>query len=240
MSAPRTAVVVESDPETAAQLGSLLYGCGFSVRQAPSGTDGVAAVDRWRPTLVTLDLEPAGLDGFEAIRRIRTLSEPYVLAVAKSASEEDQVLALTAGADDFIAKPLRPAVLQARVQALQRRPRRAAAAGPWPRPVLEHRGVMMDPWLGTVHVNGLEVSLTGRERQLLRLLLESGRRTRTRTQLALFLTGRLANGAPASGISEATIDAYVCSLRRKLRQGTAPEYWLQTVRGAGYRLMPEG
>lgn len=94
----------------------------------------------------------------------------------------------------------------------------------------------MDPWSRTVQAEGVDIALSRTEFDLLRLLLEGGPRVRTRAQLALFLSGhRLQNGGLASAVDERTMDAYICQLRRKLGERTRGR-WIQTVRGAGYRL----
>lgn len=237
MTTARTAVIVDSRPETSAQLGRLLQECGFSISWTDNGVEALVHIRHRQPTLVTVDLELSGMDGIEVIRQIRELSGAYLLAVTEQNSEEQVVLALTAGADDVISKSMPRAVLQARVQSVQRRPHRGSFDGPQLRPRLEHRGVVMDIWGRTVSVDGTEVSLALKEFVLLRLLLESGSRVRARQQLALFLSGRYANGFLAPAIAEASIDVYVCNLRRKLGGG-AGRSWLETVRGAGYRLAP--
>jgi two-component system OmpR family response regulator len=236
----RTAVVIEDDPETSTLISSLLEQCGFTVRTADNGPDGIAAALEEHPVLVTVDLGLPGMDGYEAIRRIREFSDAYILVVSGSTEEQDLVMAFGAGADDYLTKPFSPRVLQARVQSVQRRPpTRRPGGGPAQGPALAHGELVMDPWARTVRAGGQDLNLTQKEFDLLRLLLESGRRVRSRAQLALLLTGhRTGGGALASSIEERTVDVYISNLRRKLRDRLKGTPWLQTVRGAGYRLAP--
>lgn len=232
-----TAVVIEDDPETAAFITALLRECGFTVHTTANGPDGIAATREHAPVLVTMDLGLPCMDGFETTRQIRQFSDAYILVISGSNDEQDVVMAFGAGADDYLTKPFRPRILQARVQSVQRRPRQDPA-GPPPasRPVLEQGGLVLDPWARTVQADGAEVTLTRKEFDLLRLLLEGGRRIRTRTQLALLLGGeRTRDGELISTIGEKSIDVYICNLRRKLG-GQGHGGWIQTLRGAGYRL----
>jgi DNA-binding response OmpR family regulator len=120
------AVVVNGDGRSRASLAELLVQSGFEVVAAASGAEGVAAVRRHDPVLVTVELGLPDFDGIEASRRIRTFSHAYVILVGALASEADALLGLEAGADDYLAKPFRPRKLRARVAALLRRPRRHA------------------------------------------------------------------------------------------------------------------
>ncbi|RAM37381.1 DNA-binding response regulator [Arthrobacter globiformis] len=232
--------MIEDDPETASLITLLLEECGFTVHTAANGEAGVAAAREHRPVLVTMDLGLPGMDGFEATRRIRQFSDAYILVISGANTEPDLIMAFGAGADDYLTKPFRPRVLQARIQSVQRRPRRGpgGAAGA-ARPVLERQGLVMDPWARIVSADGAEVTLTPTEFDLLRLLLEGGRRVRGRAQLALLLAGHsLRGGGAVSSIDDKTIDVYICNLRRKLGDRLEGRRWIQTLRGAGYRLAP--
>jgi two-component system, OmpR family, response regulator len=238
------AVVIEGDAESSALIAALLAECGFTVHTAGTGEGGVAAVLEHAPVLVTLDLGLPGMDGFETARRIRQFSDAYILVVSGSDAEQDLVMAFSAGADDYLTKPFRGRILQARVQTLGRRPRRQPGDGPdgpaplpGSRPLLERGGLVMDPWARTVQAEGRDVALTRSEFDLLRLFLEGGRRVRTRTQLSLFLGGRRpCPGVLVSSVGDRTIDIYICNLRRKLGAAAGGRRWIQTLRGAGYRL----
>lgn len=121
-----TAVVVDGDGRNRGALEELLVQSGFGVVATASGTEGVAAVRKHDPVLVTVEVGLPDFDGIEASRRIRTFSHAYVIMVSALASEADALLGLEAGADDYLARPFRPRELRARIAAMLRRPRRHA------------------------------------------------------------------------------------------------------------------
>ena len=117
------AVVVEADDELRTGLSEILQQSGFVVRQALSGAQGVDAIQNHGPVLVIMDMDLPDFDGIEAARRIRIFSDAYLIMIARSGTEEDIVMGLAAGADDYLGKPVRPHELRARIHALLRRPR---------------------------------------------------------------------------------------------------------------------
>ena len=123
--APKTAVIIEDDPDIRHLLADVLEAAGFSVVTAGNGIDGVRAALAYQPLLTTIDVNMPGIDGFEAARRIRAGSDTYILMITALDDETDVVLGLSAGADGYINKPFRPRELRARIDALLRRPRAA-------------------------------------------------------------------------------------------------------------------
>lgn len=126
------AVVVEDDDDVRNSLREVLSQSGFAVHATASGFEGVEAVRRYNPVVVTMDLGLPDFDGLEASRRIRTFSDAYLVIVTGRVDEADAIMGFEAGADDFLTKPFRPRELRARIAAMLRRPRRAAhpPAGP--------------------------------------------------------------------------------------------------------------
>jgi len=117
------AVVIEDDDDIRLLLSTVLEQRGLDVRGAASGLAGLALVQEHQPDLVTLDLGLPDIEGFEVCRRLRTISDAYVVMVSASGDEVDQLLGLEIGADDYITKPFSPRDLKARVGAMLRRPR---------------------------------------------------------------------------------------------------------------------
>lgn len=120
---PKTAVIVEDDPDVRHLLSEVLESAGFSTVSVGNGIDGVRAVANYQPLITTLDVNMPGIDGFEAARRIRAQSDTYIIMLTALDDEVDVVLGLNAGADEYLNKPFRPRELRARIEALLRRPR---------------------------------------------------------------------------------------------------------------------
>src|SRR3954470_24795532 len=120
---PRCAVVIEDDADTASLLEFALSSQGFEVAIATDGQEGVALVTALQPDLVTLDVGLPGIDGLEVCRRIRPVTDAYVVMVTSQADEIDRLIGLETGADDYLAKPISVRELKARVNAMFRRPR---------------------------------------------------------------------------------------------------------------------
>lgn len=131
------AVVIEDDDDVRGLLDAVLRQAGFEVHAAATGRDGVEAARQHRASVITLDVGLPDIDGFEVLRRIRQFSDAYVVMLSGREDELDTITALQGGADDYLIKPLRPRELRARIAAIMRRPRHAAAqpgtaAGPGP------------------------------------------------------------------------------------------------------------
>jgi DNA-binding response OmpR family regulator len=121
----RTAVIVEDDPDIRALLDTVLSQAGFVTHTAATGHEGVEAVRRIDPLVTTLDVSLPDIDGFEVCRRIRAVSDTYVVMLTARTDEVDARAGLDAGADDYQTKPFRPRELRARIEALLQEPRRA-------------------------------------------------------------------------------------------------------------------
>ena len=116
----RTALVVEDDEDIRELINFTLSTQGFAVTAVENGLDGVEAVRTLDPDLVTLDLGLPGIDGIEACRRIREMSDAYVVIITARDDEVERLIGLETGADDFLAKPFSPRELKARVNAMFR------------------------------------------------------------------------------------------------------------------------
>ncbi|WP_269938284.1 response regulator transcription factor [Arthrobacter sp. HY1533] len=123
----RIAVIVEDDQDIRELISVILCQAGFDVYTASNGADGVEAVRKHNPAIVTLDLGLPDMDGFEVARRVRLFSDAYIIMLTGRADEMDTLLGLETGADDYLTKPFRPRELRARISAMLRRPRLGAS-----------------------------------------------------------------------------------------------------------------
>ncbi|MEU1973295.1 response regulator transcription factor [Microbacterium sp. NPDC019599] len=251
MTGSNIAVVIEDDPDIRGLIGEVLEQAGFTIHAAGTGADGLELVRQHDPIVTTLDVSMPGMDGFETAKRIRAVSQTYIVMLTARADEIDTLQGLQAGADDYMTKPFRPRELRARVEAMLRRPRVtashpeksvAAASEPveeradagW----LVHRGLRVHPEMRLASADGTELDLTRSEFDILADLMESGRRVVSKTDLAIMLRGERHTGA-SGFVSEhdtRAIEVHVANLRRKLGESAVQPRWIETIRGVGYRL----
>lgn len=134
MDSGRVALVIEDDGDIRQLLEVVLRQGGFVVHSAGTASEGVRLAEEVSPDVITLDVGLPDFDGFEAARRIRLVSDAYIVMLTAQGEEVDTLLGLEAGADDYVVKPFRPRELRARISAMMRRPRgggeAAAVAAP--------------------------------------------------------------------------------------------------------------
>ena len=230
----RRVLVVEDERTIADAVAARLRAEGFAVQTAGDGPAGVAVADRWQPDLVVLDIMLPGFDGLEVCRRIQATRPVPVIMLTARDDENDLLVGLGVGADDYLTKPFSLRVLAARVHAVLRRSDRAdaptAAGSGDARPdddaaVIRVGDLEIDSIERRVRRAGLEVHLTPIEFELLRHLASRPRAVLPRQRLLAQVWG----WADASGTR--TVDSHVKALRRKL--GTDV---IRTVHGVGYAL----
>lgn len=243
MTDPGSAVVIEDDADVRNLVAVVLRQSGFEVHTAANGRDGVEAVQRYQPVVVTLDVGLPDIDGYEVLRRIRKGSDCYIVMLTARADELDALTGLQSGADDFLTKPFRPRELRARVAAMLRRPRGVVATAiashsdPQVDGRLVHNGLTIDARARTVELGGREVVLTRTEFDL--LLDVAANRGAVRTKADLVRAARAesqGNDTYISDADERAVEVHIGNLRRKLGEDARNPKWLQTVRGIGYRL----
>lgn len=220
-------VLIEDDPGIRTVIRLALKGAGFtSIYEAGNGTDGLALVQREKPALVILDLMLPGMDGLAvcgAIRRTPSVSgTPIVMLTARTA-EEDVVRGLELGADDYITKPFSNAILVARVKAALRR------TAPPKGPVRALGLLVLDETTRTASVDGVMLSLTRSEFDLLDILSAHPCRVYTRQQIIARIQRE------EKDVTDRTVDTLMVGLRRKLGEWAGH---VETIRGIGYRITP--
>ena len=223
-------LVVDDDLELQRLIAFALRQAGYLVLEAGDGPAALATFENERPDLVLLDVNLPRMNGFEVLRRLRSLgAKTPVMMLTVRAGEEDQVRGLDLGADDYLAKPFSPRTLLARVRAHLRRTgadRGAATA----------RGdLALDPERQSVTVRGAApVRLTQLEFRLLQLLVANSGHTLPTDRLTTHVWGRRGMG------DRHMLKQLVHRLRRKIEADPAAPRYLRTISGVGYVLEAEG
>jgi DNA-binding response OmpR family regulator len=209
-------LVVEDDPGLATQLVRGLSRGGYRVDHVMTGQEALASGD---PDVVLLDLGLPDADGVDVCRRLRERSDAGIIVVTARGEEPERVLALDAGADDYLIKPFGLAELLARIRAVLRRVRPGGE-------VLRHGPLTVDLRTRKVTVHGREVALTPKEFDILECLASDPGRVMTRQEIL-----ESAWDAHWYGPTK-VLDVHVAALRRKL---DVPGL-IETAYGRGFRL----
>ncbi len=229
---PHRILVVDDDPQILRLVTSYLGQAGFATLTAAHGEAAMHSLRRERPDLVVLDLMLPGRDGWEILRWLRAdagLAATPVLLLTARVDDDDKIVGLELGADDYLTKPFNPREVVARVRALLRR----AGAAPAAAHVLQLDDLRLDVDGHSLLVAGAVVDLTPTEFALLKTLLENPGHAFTRAELIERALGYAYEGF------ERTLDSHIKNLRRKIeRDPTQPRY-IETVFGVGYRLREE-
>ncbi|WP_016699467.1 response regulator transcription factor [Actinoalloteichus spitiensis] len=219
-------LLVEDDALVRRGLQLALRRHGHRVEVADDGEDGLARFATADVDVIVLDLMLPGLDGFEVCRRVRTSSQVPIIMLTARGDDFDVITGLEAGADDYVVKPVRPTVLDARIRAVLRRAVGSSDG------VRVHGGLRIDTESLRVTVDGQEVSLTPTELRLLLTLSRAPARVFNREQLLeeVWEQGYLGDSR--------LVDNSVMRLRAKIERNPARPEYVQTVRGFGYRFGP--
>ncbi|WP_435595971.1 response regulator transcription factor [Streptomyces albogriseolus] len=226
-------LVVDDDPTVAEIVTGYLDRAGYVVDRAGDGPDALARAAAHRPDLVVLDLMLPGMDGLEVCRRMRGQGPVPVIMLTARGDEDDRILGLEVGADDYVTKPFSPRELVLRVGSVLRRARPAGdASGPGAGSgVLRAAGLTVDPEARRAVKNGAELALTVREFDLLAFFLAHPGRAFAREELM-----REVWGWDFGDLS--TVTVHVRRLRGKVEDDPARPRLIRTVWGVGYRFDP--
>ncbi|MCZ4103757.1 response regulator transcription factor [Streptomyces sp. H39-C1] len=225
--AQRRILVVDDDPTVAEVVAGYLRRAGFAVDRAADGPPAVARAAAVRPDLVVLDLMLPGLDGLEVCRRIRERGPVPVVMLTARGDQDDRILGLEVGADDYVTKPFSPRELVLRVESVLRRAGTPPPAGPW----LRSGPLALDPAARRATHGGTELALTIREFDLLAFFLRHPGRVLGREELM-----RRVWGWEFGDLS--TVTVHVRRLREKVEADPARPLLISTVWGVGYRFDP--
>jgi len=220
-------LVIDDDTELCALLREFLEREGLLVDFVNEGNAGLARALENKHDLIVLDLMLPGIDGFGILRKLRQQFKTPVIILTARGQDEDRIVGLDLGADDYLAKPFNPRELAARIRAILRRVEHRPQAPAR----FEVNGVIVDPGTREVWCDGREVELTTLEFDILDMLMRSAGRVLSRDALMESMYNRKATPFDRS------IDMHVSHLRKKLEHGRT---LIKTVRGIGYQFCLTG
>ncbi|MGW2025732.1 response regulator transcription factor [Streptomyces decoyicus] len=224
-------LVVEDDQFVRSALIRYLTEAAHTVRSVGTALEALREVAHVGFDVVILDLGLPDLDGGEALKMLRGITDvPVIIATARD-DEADIVRLLNDGADDYLTKPFSVEHLSARMAAVLRRSRAAAAGAEPPSRVIRVGGLSVDPLRRQAELDGVALDLTRREFDLLAFLAGRPGVVVARREL-------LAEVWQQSYGDDQTIDVHLSWLRRKLGETAAKPRYLHTLRGVGVKLEP--
>jgi DNA-binding response OmpR family regulator len=220
----RRILIVEDDAKTAASIDMYLRHGGFRTELARSGPDGLDKARSGQPDLVVLDLMLPGLGGLDVCKALRAGSAVPIIMLTARSTEDDKLLGLELGADDYMTKPFSPRELVARVRVVLRRFEPAEDK-------LTCGDLVLDPAAREVRVRGETVALTAAELRLVETFMRAPGRVFSRDELM-----RRAFGEAYEGLDR-TIDVHIKNVRKKIETDRANPKRIVTVFGLGYKLV---
>ncbi|HEX7600078.1 MAG TPA: response regulator [Polyangiaceae bacterium] len=230
MSSPGPLVlVVEDEPQMRRFLRASLTPHGFRLLEAKTAAEALTLATAHVPELILLDLGLPDADGLEVVRALREWSRTPVIVLSARDREGDKVLALDAGADDYLTKPFGTGELMARIRVALRHAQ-AQSSTSAPVPVLEVGPLRLDLTARTVTRDGKELRLTPIEYRLLVLLAKNAGKVLTHRQILLDVWG-----PPHAGQTH-YVRVYMGELRKKIEDDPARPKLVVTEPGVGYRL----
>ena len=225
----KTIMVVDDEKRLVSLVESYLSQEGYRVVSAYNGKEALNVARREKPDLIVLDVMMPEMDGYEFMRKHRADSNTPIILLTARVDDEEKVIGLEVGADDYMTKPFRPRELVARVRAVLRL---AGETKPEAR-VLKAADIVLDRDGRTVKVGGEFMDLTPSEFDILTALMSSPGRVNSRLDLLDIIQGVRYEGY------ERTIDTHIKNLRSKIESDPREPNYVETVYGVGYRFKRE-
>jgi two-component system, OmpR family, KDP operon response regulator KdpE len=223
-----TILVVDDEPQIRRVMRSTLSAHGYVITEAMTGEEGVASARKTRPDLVLLDMNMPGMGGLEACREIRRSTEAPIIMLTVRNAERDKVMALDAGADDYVVKPFGIEELLARIRSALRRYAPGDAVAPF-----VSKDLTIDFESREVTVRGRSVHLTPKEYEVLKHLVANQGKPLTHRRLLQSVWG------PDYGEETENLRVVINQLRKKIEADPARPKYILTEPWIGYRFQPQ-
>jgi two-component system KDP operon response regulator KdpE len=223
-----TILVIDDEPQIRRVMRSTLSTHGYLITEAKTGEEGVESARKERPDLVLLDMNMPGMGGLEACKEIRRSSEAPIIMLTVRNAERDKVMALDAGADDYVVKPFGIEELLARIRSALRRYAPGDSIAPF-----VSKDVNIDFESRQVSVRGHDVHLTPKEYDVLKHLVANQGKPLTHRRLLQSVWG------PDYGEETENLRVVINQLRKKIEVDPARPKYILTEPWIGYRFQPQ-
>ena len=224
-------LVVEDDTSVRNLITTTLKAHGYRHQTAANGQTAILEASSYNPDIVLLDLGLPDMDGVEIIRKIRSWSNMPIIVISARSEDNDKIVALDAGADDYLTKPFSVEELLARLRVTQRRLAIMQGGTQEEKSTFTNGKLMLDYSAGCAYMDGTELHLTPIEYKLLCLLSKHVGKVLTHTYITQEIWGRSWENDVAS------LRVYMATLRKKIESEPDMPQYIQTHIGVGYRML---
>ena len=224
-------LVVEDDTSVRNLITTTLKAHGYRHQTAANGQTAILEASSYNPDIVLLDLGLPDMDGVEIIRKIRSWSNMPIIVISARSEDNDKIVALDAGADDYLTKPFSVEELLARLRVTQRRLAIMQGGTQEEKSTFTNGKLMLDYGAGCAYMDGKELHLTPIEYKLLCLLSKHVGKVLTHTYITQEIWGRSWENDVAS------LRVYMATLRKKIESEPDMPKYIQTHIGVGYRML---
>jgi len=226
-------LMIDDDTKLCRLVKDYLAPFGFDVMSVHTGPEGVSTATAKQFDAVLLDVMLPGIDGFEVLRQIRSVSAVPILMLTALGDEADRIVGLEIGADDYLPKTFSTRELLARLRAVTRRSQLNVGA-PNDTDQITNSDLELNAATRIARQNGRRLDLTSLEFDLLHCLMRSVGRVLNRDQILDNISGR------EYDVFDRSIDVHISSLRKKLGDDFKSPRYIRTLRSVGYMFVGEG
>ena len=219
-----TVLIAEDDKDIRELLKLYLESEGYRILEAENGRLALELAQKEQPDMAVLDVMMPEMNGLEVTRALRKSSEIPILILSAKSTDNDKILGLNLGADDYIAKPVNPMEIVARVKAQLRRTVRASGE------ILKVRELSLNTTSFVLTKNDKQIFLTPTEYKILAQLMKSPGQIFTRVQLYEAVAGDFFSN------DDNTMMVHISKLREKIEDDPKSPKYIITVRGLGYKI----
>ncbi len=223
---PQTILIVDDEKRLVSLVESYLIQEGYRVATAYNGKEALAVAQKENPDLIILDIMMPEMNGYDFMRAHRAQHDTPIIMLTAKVEDDDKIIGLELGADDYVVKPFKPRELMARVRNVLRRAGKSEPTGK----TLKVADIVLDRDSREVLVGERSIDLTPSEFDLLAALMGAPGRVFSRLDLLDVIQGVRYEGY------ERTIDTHVKNLRAKVEEDPRKPRHIETVYGVGYRL----